>query len=56
MLLKIKTPFTFAHKGYEVIRYEKGTINAEDEQLINTALSEGWAEKVTKKKANRKRR
>lgn len=55
MLIKIKTPFKFAHKGYQVVRYDMGTMDIKDERLIETILSEGWGEKVVaRKKAKRK--
>lgn len=52
MKLKIKKDFPFAHRGCDVVLYVKGQeVETEDKDLIDTALTEGWASKVNEKQA-----
>lgn len=52
MELKIKKTFDFAHRGIDVVRYEKGkTVTADDPELVRVAVDEKWAEPVKAKAA-----
>ncbi len=46
MKLKITKDFAFAHRGCDVVQYQAGTeIETDDQELIDTALTEKWAVK-----------
>lgn len=47
MKLKITKPFAFAHRGCDVVQYTAGQeVDTEDQELIDTALTEKWATKA----------
>lgn len=51
MLLKVKEPFKWAHEHVRVVEYAPGVdedniIETDDQDLIDVALREGWAEEV----------
>lgn len=46
MKLKIIKDFAFAHRGCDVVQYQAGTeVETDDQELIDTALTEKWAVK-----------
>lgn len=46
MKLKITKDFAFAHRGCDVVQYQAGTeVETDDQELIDTALTEKWAVK-----------
>lgn len=46
MKLKITKDFAFAHRGCDVVQYQAGTeVETDDQELIETALTEKWAVK-----------
>ncbi len=48
--LKVLVAFSWAHKGVTIVEYEEGeTIETDDDDLINVATKEGWAEKTDAK-------
>lgn len=52
MKLSITKTFDFAHGGHRVVRYEAGQeIEAEDQELVDVATAEGWAEPEGKAQA-----
>lgn len=52
MKLHITKTFSFAHGGHRVVQYEAGQeVDADDQELIDVATTEGWAESAEKAKA-----
>lgn len=46
MKLTVKKPFSWAHRGITVERFEAGqTIETEDQDLIDVSTKEGWTSK-----------
>lgn len=44
MKLKVKKPFSWAHRGVDVKQYEVGQeIETDDQDLIDVSTKEGWA-------------
>lgn len=47
MKFKVKKPFSWAHRGVEIVNYATGEeIETDDADLIDVATSEQWIEKV----------
>ena len=54
MKLKITKPFAFAHRGCDVVQYTAGQeVDTEDQELIDTALTEKWATKAREARQNK---
>lgn len=51
--LKVKVPFSWAHRGVDVKHYEAGqVIETEEEDLVSVSVAEGWAVKTKEPKAD----
>lgn len=54
MKLKITKSFFFAHRGCDVVQYTAGQeVDTEDQDLIDTALTEKWATKAREARQNK---
>jgi len=54
MKLKITKSFPFAHRGCDVVQYTAGQeVDTEDQDLIDTALTEKWATKAREARQNK---
>lgn len=54
MKLRITKSFPFAHRGCDVVQYTAGQeVDTEDQDLIDTALTEKWATKAREARQNK---